>query len=277
MPSKWTPRLGAVSKVLNAWAEISRVLDGTQSHSTQWPPSPSSSTIVAPAPRSAATRAAPQPPGPPPTITTRMGRWYRLDARRTGVSADPSEGGHQGDEHPAGQAEADQVDAAGPAGADADGGQEEAGEGGQVQEELEGVGHCGSFRVENQNKLNYTRSEWGPTYAKPLTLRSCGPPPSDVGAGLRRCPGGGRCRTRRGGRRRPRPRWRGGEGPRAWVGGGCRGRGRRRRGRPGRPGRRRCRGWRGSRPGTWPGRRRSPGRAGGCRPAPPPPPRRQWR
>ena len=58
IPSKCTPRLGAVSSVLNAWAEVSSVLDGTQSHSTQAPPSPSSLTMVTSAPRSAATRAA---------------------------------------------------------------------------------------------------------------------------------------------------------------------------------------------------------------------------
>jgi len=58
IPSKCTPRLGAVSRVLNAWAEVSSVLDGTQSHSTHAPPSPSSLTIVTSAPRSAATRAA---------------------------------------------------------------------------------------------------------------------------------------------------------------------------------------------------------------------------
>src|SRR4029453_5966258 len=77
-----------------------------------------------------------------------MGRWYRLDARRTGVSADPSEGGHQGDEHPAGQAEADQVDAAGPGGADAERRQQEAGEGGQGKDDLKRVGHgAAPFRV----------------------------------------------------------------------------------------------------------------------------------
>ena len=58
IPSKCTPRLGAVSSVLNAWAEVSSVLDGTQSQSTQAPPSPSSLTTVTSAPRSAATRAA---------------------------------------------------------------------------------------------------------------------------------------------------------------------------------------------------------------------------
>jgi len=55
-------------------------------------------------------------------------------------SAHPSEGGHEGDEDPAGEAQADQVDAAGPGGADAEGRQQETGEGGQVQDELERVG-----------------------------------------------------------------------------------------------------------------------------------------
>src|SRR5271155_1401170 len=44
------------------------VLDGTQSVSTQAPPSPSESTTVTSAPSWAATRAASYPPGPPPRI-----------------------------------------------------------------------------------------------------------------------------------------------------------------------------------------------------------------
>ena len=46
------------------------VFDGTQSVSTQAPPSPSESTTVTCAPSRAATRAASYPPGPPPRITT---------------------------------------------------------------------------------------------------------------------------------------------------------------------------------------------------------------
>ena len=46
------------------------VFDGTQSVSTQAPPSPSESTTVTRAPSWAATRAASYPPGPPPRITT---------------------------------------------------------------------------------------------------------------------------------------------------------------------------------------------------------------
>ena len=52
--------------------EIS-VLLGTQSVSTQAPPSPSRSTTVTDAPSRAATRAASYPPGPPPRTTTDVG------------------------------------------------------------------------------------------------------------------------------------------------------------------------------------------------------------
>src|SRR5829696_3185623 len=179
MPSKWTPRLGAVSRVLKAWAEVSRVLDGTQSHSTQAPPSPSSLTTVTSAPRSAATRAASYPPGPPPTMITRIGRWYPVRgpwAQTIGSrSADPSEGGHQGDEHPEGKAQADQVDAAGPGGTDAEGRQQEADERGQVQEEHERVGHVATpsgFGEPEQAHL--TQTECGLTSAKPPTPRAQG-------------------------------------------------------------------------------------------------------
>src|SRR3954464_6859963 len=49
-----------------------KVLDGTQSVSTQAPPGPASSTRVTSASSCAATRAASYPPGPPPMITIRL-------------------------------------------------------------------------------------------------------------------------------------------------------------------------------------------------------------
>src|SRR5690606_1566829 len=49
-----------------------RVLDGTQSVSTDAPPRPSASTTVTSAPSCAATSAASYPPGPPPMITIRV-------------------------------------------------------------------------------------------------------------------------------------------------------------------------------------------------------------
>src|SRR5215217_4220762 len=98
-------------------------------------------------------------------ITTRMGRWYRL-----GRSTHRTEGGPQVDEHPAGEAEADQVDAAGPGGADAEGGQQEAGEGGQVEDRLERVGHGVTPSGFETEQALLTRAECGPTYAKRRTL-----------------------------------------------------------------------------------------------------------
>src|SRR5215475_6224577 len=67
MPRPAAPRsMAIVSEVAMS------VFDGTQSVSTQAPPSPSESTTVTCAPSWAATRAASYPPGPPPRITTLM-------------------------------------------------------------------------------------------------------------------------------------------------------------------------------------------------------------
>src|SRR5690606_2649080 len=49
-----------------------KVFEGTQSYSTQAPPSPSGSTSVTSAPCCAATKAASYPAGPPPMITMRV-------------------------------------------------------------------------------------------------------------------------------------------------------------------------------------------------------------
>ena len=49
-----------------------KVLDGTQSESTQAPPAPSASTTVTSASSWAATSAASYPAGPPPMITIRL-------------------------------------------------------------------------------------------------------------------------------------------------------------------------------------------------------------
>src|SRR6266540_1181756 len=61
-------------------------------------------------------------------ITMFMTRWYPCRAR----SGDPSEGDHQRDEHPQGEAEADEVQATRPAGADAEGGHQETEKSGQI-------------------------------------------------------------------------------------------------------------------------------------------------
>src|ERR1700722_2452779 len=55
-----------------------RVLEGTQSVSTQAPPRPSLSTTVTGAPSCAATRAASYPPGPPPRMTILACGWFTL-------------------------------------------------------------------------------------------------------------------------------------------------------------------------------------------------------
>src|SRR5690606_35225692 len=60
------------SKVVITSAVAMRVLDGTQSVSTDAPPRPSASTTVTSAPSCAATSAASYPPGPPPMITIRV-------------------------------------------------------------------------------------------------------------------------------------------------------------------------------------------------------------
>src|SRR5690606_24852954 len=59
-------------KVVITSAVAIRVLDGTQSVSTDAPPRPSQSTTVTSAPSCAATSAASYPPGPPPMITIRV-------------------------------------------------------------------------------------------------------------------------------------------------------------------------------------------------------------
>ena len=58
--------------------EAMRVLDGTQSVSTQAPPRPSASTTVTRAPSCAATSAASYPPGPPPRIATSACDWLTM-------------------------------------------------------------------------------------------------------------------------------------------------------------------------------------------------------
>src|SRR6266545_4632503 len=74
-------------------------------------------------------------------ITMFMTRWYPCRAR----SGDPSEGDHQRDEHPQGEAEADEVQATRPAGSDAEGGHQETEKSGQIDDELERVRHRKQF------------------------------------------------------------------------------------------------------------------------------------
>ena len=67
------PRPDARRNSVRTPVEAMKVLDGTQSKSTQAPPMPSESTTVTPAPRVAATNAASYPAGPPPMMTIRLG------------------------------------------------------------------------------------------------------------------------------------------------------------------------------------------------------------
>src|SRR5262249_25894656 len=72
--SRPAPRIPncSVSRYAVTTSELAmKVLDGTQSCSTQAPPAPSASTTVTSAPSWAATRAASYPAGPPPMITIR--------------------------------------------------------------------------------------------------------------------------------------------------------------------------------------------------------------
>src|SRR5580704_94101 len=72
------PRLAEPSSAAIIPDVAMRVLDGTQSVSTQAPPRPSRSTTVTSAPSWAATRAASYPPGPPPMIAILARGWLTL-------------------------------------------------------------------------------------------------------------------------------------------------------------------------------------------------------